>query len=141
MKISHLLVKRPASLDYEYRETNALDDKTTSTLDNEGINESRTIEKAWSVGTEDVVVIFTFILALIFLVFLGVGWLNNRASTSEFMQAATTVISVFLGIVIGVVKADRKDVKVSRNKFLDRMQWVCLLVAVVISVSALVRTF
>jgi hypothetical protein len=93
-----------------------------------------------SVGTEDIVAVGTFILALIFLVFIGSGWLANKATTSQFMQSGSAVISGFIGLITSIVEAKKDNKDRGKNRFPYFIPVFFLAIAV-ISGIALYRTF
>jgi len=72
---------------------------------------------------------------------MGFGWLNNKATTSQFIQVGTTVTSGFTGIIIGVIEAKKKEQGAQKNKVLIFIQFFCITLALALGGYALFRSF
>ena len=98
-------------------------------------------ETRWEIDLETVVAVFAFIIALIFILFMGFGWLNGKATAAQFIQVGTTVTSGFTGIIIGIVEAKKKEQGSPKNKTLMFAQFFFIALAFAIGGYALFRTF
>ena len=98
-------------------------------------------EVSWNVGTEDTVAILAFVIAILFLLFMGIGWLDGKATTAQFIQVGTATVSAFAGIVIGIIKAKKAEKTGNKGGLLTIIQWLLIAITVVVGGLALYRTF
>jgi hypothetical protein len=114
-------------------------DPVQSTL--EGDIQSKIPSKtSFEIDTETLVAAFAFVIALIFILFMGFGWLNNKATTAQFIQVGTIVTSGFTGIIIGIIEAQKKEQGTQKNKVLKFVQFFCITLALVLGGYARFRT-
>ena len=99
------------------------------------------VSPAWTVETEDIVSLAAFLLALVFLIFLGIGWLKDKAMAEQFIYAGMGTAAAFTSMIIGVIKATQEEKTGNKNNSLVVLQWIFIIVAIAVGTLALYRSF